>query len=104
MPIGNGGGKIPAKGRPLAKHGTLKRGIVEVRAENNNLANALMIAIAKLSIDPNYKAFIQGRKVRPFVDCLLAKTGIDMTNGGVIPELMNFQEHFNDFRFVVLED
>jgi hypothetical protein len=35
------------------------------------------------------------------VDRLLATTGIDLTNGGGIPELIRFQEHFKEYRIVV---
>jgi hypothetical protein len=35
------------------------------------------------------------------VDRLLETTGIDLKDGGGIPELMSFQEHFNDYRLVV---
>jgi hypothetical protein len=35
------------------------------------------------------------------VDNLLATTGIDLTNGGDIPELIKFQEHFKEYRIVV---
>jgi hypothetical protein len=35
------------------------------------------------------------------VDNLLASTGIDLTNGGGIPELIKFQEHFKEYRIVV---
>jgi hypothetical protein len=90
MPIDNGGDGIAAKGRPLANMAHLKRSIVEVIAKNKCLAHALMIAIAKLTNDPDYKAFRQGRKIRPVVDHLLETTGIDLTNGGGIPELMKF--------------
>jgi hypothetical protein len=50
-----------------------------------------VIAIAKLPNDPNYKAYRQGRKIRPVVDNLLAMTGIDLTNGGGVTELINFK-------------
>jgi hypothetical protein len=60
-----------------------------------------VIAIAKLTNDPNYKAYRQGRKIRPVVDNLLATTGIDLTNGGGIPELIKFQEHFKEYRIGV---
>jgi hypothetical protein len=49
----------------------------------------------------NYKAYRQGRKIRPVVDNLLATMGIDLTNGGVIPELIKFQEHFKEYSIVV---
>jgi hypothetical protein len=76
MPIGNGGG-ITTKGRPLDTMIHLKTSIVKVKAENNCLAHALVIAVARLTNDPNYKAYIQGYKIRPVVDHLLATTGID---------------------------
>jgi hypothetical protein len=46
----------------------LKRGIVEVKGEENSLAHAIVIAIAKSTNDPNYKAYKQGRNIRPVVD------------------------------------
>ena len=55
MPVGFWGG-IKRKGRPLATMALLKRSIVEVRAEENCLAHALVIGIAMLDNDPNYKA------------------------------------------------
>jgi hypothetical protein len=54
------------------------------------MANALIISIARLNNDPNYKAYIQGNKIRPIVDHLLATSGINLANGGGIPELMKF--------------
>jgi hypothetical protein len=53
-----------------------------------------VIAIAKLTHDPNYVAYRKGRKIHPVVGNLLATTGIDLTNGAGIPELIKFQEHF----------
>jgi hypothetical protein len=47
MPIDNGGGEIDAKSRPLANMANLKRSIIEVKAENNCLDHAIMLAIAK---------------------------------------------------------
>jgi hypothetical protein len=40
----------------------LKRSIVEMHAEENGLAHALVIAVAKLTNDPNYKQYRMGRK------------------------------------------
>jgi hypothetical protein len=60
-----------------------------------------VIAIANLTNDPIYKAYRQGRKIRPVVDNLLATTGIDLTNGEGIPELIKFQEHLKEYRIVV---
>jgi hypothetical protein len=75
----------------------MKSSIIEVKAEENCLAHALIIAIARLTNDPNYVAYRKGRKkIRPMVDRFLELTGIDLTNGGGIPELTRFQEHFKD--------
>jgi hypothetical protein len=35
------------------------------------------------------------------VDKLLATTGIDLRNGGGIPVLIKFQEHFKEYRIFV---
>jgi hypothetical protein len=81
MPIGNGGDGIIAKGRSLANMAHLKSSIIQVKAENNCLAHALVIAIAKLSNDANYVECRRVFKIRPIVDNVLATTGINLTNG-----------------------
>jgi hypothetical protein len=101
MPIGNGGGGIPTKGRPLETMAHLKTSNVKVKAEENCLAHVLIITIARLTNDPDYKAYGQERKILPVVDHLFAMTGIDLTNGGVVPELIRFQEHIKEYRIVV---
>jgi hypothetical protein len=103
MPIGNSKG-IPTKGRPLSTMAHLKRRIVEVKAENNCLAHALVIAIAKLTNDPDYVAYRKVWKIRPVVDHLLETTSIDLADGGGTPELMTFQKHFKDYIIVVFGD
>jgi hypothetical protein len=72
MPIGHG--RISTKCRLLKTKVHLKRSIVEVKAEKNCLAHALIINIAKLINDPNYVAYRKERKIRPVVDHLLATT------------------------------
>jgi hypothetical protein len=79
----------------------LKRNIIEVKAETNCLAHAIIIAIARITKDPNYKAYRQGRKIHPVVDNLLATTGICLPNGGGIPEIERFQEHFDQYKIIV---
>jgi len=104
MPIGHGGGDgIATMGRPLDILVRLKRSIVQVKAENNCLAHALVIAKAKVEGDPNYALYRHGYKIkiRPVVDGLLETTGIDLSAGGGIPELMRFQEHFEEYTIVV---
>jgi len=65
------------------------------------LAHALVIAKAKVDGDPNYNSYRRGYKIRPIVDRLLETTGIDLSAGGGVPELMRFQEHFKESRVVV---
>jgi hypothetical protein len=97
MPVGNGRGRgIKPSGRPLENMVRLKRSIIEVKAAENCLAQALIISIARLTSGPEYKAYMQGRKIRPVVDHLLATKGIDLTNGGGLPELARYQEHFRE--------
>ena len=79
----------------------LKKSIIQVKFETNCLAHALIIASAKLINDPNYKAYIQGRKIYPKDDQLLAATFISLANGGGIPELERFQDHFRQYKIVV---
>jgi len=81
MPAGLGY-SIKTKGRPLSVMAHLKRSIVEVKAEENCLAHALLIAIARVDNDANYKAYRKGRTIRPVVQALLQETGIDLTRGG----------------------
>jgi hypothetical protein len=96
MPAGFGG--IKTKGRPLGVMAHLKKSIITVKVETNCLAHALIIAVAKITKDPNY---MQGRKIRKVVDNLLATTGINLENGGVISELERFQDHFEQYKIVV---
>jgi hypothetical protein len=87
MPVGFG--RVKTKGRPLTVMAHLKRSITEVKVETNCLAQALIIAIAKLTKDPNYKAYRQGKKIHPVVDNLLATTGINLENGEVFPNTIS---------------
>ena len=48
-----------------------KKGIVRVKAENNCLAHALIIAIVKLTDDSNYKSYRDGYQLDPLVHQLL---------------------------------
>jgi hypothetical protein len=73
---------MKSRGRPLPVMAHLKRSVLEVKALENCLAHAIIIAIAKLENDPNYKAYRQGRKIRPVVQTLLDKTVLDLSVGG----------------------
>ena len=82
----------------------LKIGIVEVRVDENCLAHAPLIAIARLNNDPYYTSYRKGRKIRPVVLQLLETTGIDLKNAGGIPEITTFREHFTNIRTWCIRD
>jgi len=94
MPVGFRKSAIESRGRPLSVMSRLKTSIVEVKAEENCLDHALVISIATVENDPDYKAYRQGRKIHHVVQTLLDTTGIDLSDGAGIPELVRFQEHF----------
>jgi hypothetical protein len=102
MPVGFGEG-IKTKARILSVMAHVKRSIIEIRAEQNCLAHATIVAITKITNDPNYESYRKGYKIIPVVQHLLETTGIDVRSGGVIPELTRFQEHFKDYMIVVYE-
>ena len=89
------------KGSPLASMVQLKKSFVGVRGENNCLAHTLVITTDRLNNDPTYKAYRQGRKISSVARQLLVTTAIDLKNGGGIPELTRFQEHFREYKIVV---
>jgi hypothetical protein len=66
------------------------RSIVEVKSDKNVLAHALMTAMARVTDDPNYKAYTQGQTILPKVRELLQASGVHLSRGGGIPELQAF--------------
>ena len=102
MPVGFGfhSAGMKTKGRPLLVMAHLKS-IIQVKTEKNCLAHALIIAIAKLTNNPNYKAYIQGRKIYRVVSNPFYTTSINLENAGGIPEDDRFHDHFRQYRIVV---
>jgi hypothetical protein len=68
--------------------------------KRNCLAYALIIAIAKITNDPNYNSYRKGWKIHPVFHYLHATTGINLDNGGGIPELEEIQDHFRQYKIV----
>ena len=81
----------------------LKRSVVELKATEISLAHALIKAVAKVENGPDYVAYRRGYKILPVVRSLLDKTGIDLSGGGGIPELIKFLEHFRDYKITVYQ-
>jgi len=59
MPVGFGRA-VKTRGRPLSVLAHLKKSIVKVKSETNCLAHAIVIAIAKITNDPNYTSYRKG--------------------------------------------
>ena len=74
---------------------------MEVKASENCLAQAILIAIANVEIDPIYTSYRDGSKKRPAVRKLLDKTGIQLSGGGGFPELLKFQEYVREYKMTV---
>ena len=96
MPVDFGlrGDGIKTKGGPLSVESHLNKSIVQVKTEMNCLAHALIIAFARVTNDPDYKAYRQGRKIYPKVDQLLAATGISLGNDGTFLNSSAFRSIF----------
>ena len=95
MPVGFGM-DVKSKGRPPSVMAQVKHIIINVTAETNCLDHTLIIGIARLTKDPNYKAYQQGRKILPEAQHLLQTTGINLEKGGGIREIQQFQDHFTE--------
>ena len=78
MPVGFEKTAVKSKGRPLSVMALVKHSIIEVKAETNCLAHALIIAIARLTMDPNYAVYRHGWKISPVVQHLLQSTVINL--------------------------
>ena len=72
-----------------------------MKATDNCLAYAIIIAIAKVENGPDYKAYRKGGKISPVIQKLLAETGISLTEGSGNPQLIKFQEHFRQYKITV---
>ena len=87
MPVCYGKPPIKSMGRPFSVIAHLKSSIVEVKADENCLANVLIIPNVSVEIDPNYTAYRKCRKILPVVQAVRQQTGFDLTNGRGSPNL-----------------
>jgi len=101
MPVGFRRKSVKSKGQSLDVAAHVKKSIIKVKSDTDCLAHALIIDIARLENDSDYKSYRDGYKIRPVVQSLLETTGIDPQNGGGIPEIRRFQDHFTEYKIVV---
>ena len=91
MPVGNGG--VKTEGRFLAILSAIKTSIVVVKAAFLCLAHALVIAMAKVNSDSKNELYRHGKALKKLVEELLKVSGVDLSNGGDLEELQQFQEY-----------
>jgi hypothetical protein len=53
--------------------------------------------------DPKYESHRHGRCLQKTVEDLLKASGVDLTNGGGLEEIRQFQEYLSDYRIVVFD-
>jgi hypothetical protein len=100
-PAGNG--RVKTKGRSLNIIGAVKRSIVVVKATSMCLAHALVIAMAQVNGDPKYKAYRNGNRLEKPVKELLRASGVDLSDGGGVQELRQFQEYLSGYKIIVYD-
>ena len=92
---------MKTRGTPFSVMAHLKKIFIEVKAEENCLAHALLIAISRVDNDRNYNSYRRGFRLRPLVQNLLETTGIDLSNGVGIPEIIIIQEYFGVYKIIL---
>jgi len=103
LPVGFGKQAMKNMGTPLPVMAHPKKSIVEVKAEENCLAHALLITIGKVDNNANYKPYRQVRKIRSVVQTLLQETGINLPNDPGIPQLVRLKEHCRHYKITVYQ-
>jgi hypothetical protein len=101
MPVGNGREKT--KGRSLDVLSAIKKIIVVVKAAFLCLAHALVIAMARVNSDPKYELYRHGKGLNKHVEDLLKASGVDLSNGGGLEELEQFQNYLLVYKIVVFD-
>jgi len=100
MPAGNGREK--RKGRSLDLLSAIKKSIVTVKAAFLCLAHALIIAMAKVNGDSNFKLYSNGRCLKERVEELLKASGVDLSNGGGLKNFNSFRSTFRITKLLCL--
>jgi hypothetical protein len=64
------------------------------------LTHALIIAIARVNNDPTYASKYG---LRQPVQDLLKASGVDLSNGGGVEELEQFQQYLSDYKIIAFD-
>ena len=100
MPAVNSKRAEKTKKRSLTVLSAIKKSIVVVKAAFLCLAHALIIAMARVNGDPKYQSHRDGYLLDQPVDELLKASGVDLSNGGGIEELQQFQDYLSEYKFL----
>jgi hypothetical protein len=101
IPAGHGTEKT--KGRSFDVLSAVKRSIVVVKAAFLCLAHALIIAMAQEIGDLKYKSYRNGYGIDGPVEELLKAFGADLSDGGGLDELEQFQDHLSGYNIIVYD-
>jgi hypothetical protein len=100
MPAGNG--RENTKGRSLDILSAVKKSIVVVKAALLCLAHAFIIAMATVN-DPKYRSYRDGYGLDGPVEELLKASGVDLSDGGGLEALEQFQDYLSDYKIIVYD-
>jgi hypothetical protein len=103
MPGGNGKRAEKTKGRSLDVLSAIKKSIVVVKAAFLCLAHALIIAMVRVNVDPKYATYRHGKCLKKPVVELLKASGVDLSDGGGLEELEQFQDYLSDYKIIVYD-
>jgi hypothetical protein len=81
----------------------VKKGIVFVKATFLCLALVLIIAMARENGDPKYKSYRNGYGLDGPVEELLKASRVDLSEGGGLEELAQFQDYLSDYKIIVYD-
>ncbi|XP_031338609.1 uncharacterized protein LOC116167396 [Photinus pyralis] len=104
LPVGNGGpSRLKMTGTTFNEFCRRKRGIIQINnADNLCLARALVVSIAIVDNDPRVRSFKNGH---PIVELraleLCTDAVVDLSNGGTLEHIRQFQHHLLDYTIVV---
>jgi len=74
-----------------------------VKAAFSCLAYALVIAIANVNSDPKHKSHRNGYGLNKPIEELLKASGVDLSNGGGLEQLQQFQDYLSDYKIVLFD-
>jgi hypothetical protein len=81
----------------------IKKSVVVMKTAFFCLAHALIITMAQVNFDPKYKSYRDGHLLDQTVEDLLKASGVDLSNGGGLEELQQFQDHLSDYKIIVCD-